>query len=179
MSVQVKVITTGVIIVALLVAVGAFVYLDPSLARSLAGKGLVLANQVPQSVYELVITSAIGAITVSPVALGVKKWFTNETRQISEQWMILIVALFSFVSAIVAYLVTTPTFAPWIIAIEGFITLGMTQPVYFLFIRPLFIRLGAWFTDQIAKATLRSEARAALLPETGLPAPSPSVTTLK
>ena len=67
-------------------------------------------------------------------------------------------------------MLTVPEFAPWIILVQGWLTLATAQPVYYFFVKPLFRRLGAWFTDQITKATQISEAKAAQVPPEGLPA---------
>lgn len=174
-----KVAVISLISVSLLVALAAFVVFYTPQAEAAGKWALGLLNAVPQGIYELVITSVIGAIAVSPVALAIKKWFTTELNTISEKKMILIVAFGSFLSAAVTYVVASPTFAPWIIAVQGFVTLGMTQPVFFLFVKPLSIRLGAWFTSQVNAAVLKNEARAALIPENGIPAPMPSLTNFK
>lgn len=126
-------------------------------------------NNVPASAWDIVIQTIISAVTVSPIALGIKKWFSIE----SEKKMMLIVMVGSFITGASAYLLTVPEFAPWIIIVQSWLIYATTQPVYFLFIKPIFKRLGVWFTDQVSKATMVHEAKAAAVPPEGLPIVTP------
>lgn len=127
---------------------------------------LEIVNSVPAEIWSTIIEILISAVIVSPIALGLKKWFSID----SDKKMIVIVSIGSFVTATAAYLLTVPEFAPWIIIVQGWLTLATTQPVYYFFIKPFFKRLGAWFTEQITKATQITEAKAAQVPPEGLPA---------
>lgn len=129
-------------------------------------KILETANSVPPEIWSTIIEILISAIVVSPIALGIKKWFSID----GEKKMVVIVTIGSFAAATGAYLLTVPEFAPWMILVQGWLTLATTQPVYYFFIKPMFKRLGNWFTDQITKATQISEAKAAQVPPEGLPA---------
>lgn len=133
------------------------------------------ATSIPQSVWDLLIQSAVGAITVSPIALGIKKWFSID----SDRKMLLIVTLGSFVAAAGAYLLTVPKFQAWIILLQGFAVLGMSQPAYYIIVKPAFGKLAAWFTSQVLKAAAKQEATAARVPATGLPIGTPSLTDFK
>ena len=127
---------------------------------------LQAVNSVPAEIWGTIIEIIISAVIVSPIALGIKKWFSID----GEKKMVLIVTVGSFIAATATYLLTVPEFAPWVIIVQGWLTLATTQPVYYFFIKPLFRRLGDWFTDQITKATQITEAKAAAIPPEGLPA---------
>lgn len=129
-------------------------------------KILETLNSVPAEIWSTLIEIIVSAVIVSPVALAIKKWFSID----GEKKMVFIVTIGSFAAATATYMLTVPEFAPWIILVQGWLTLATTQPVYYFFIKPLFRRIGAWFTDQIAKATQISEAKAAQVPPEGLPA---------
>lgn len=122
-------------------------------------------NQVPPEAWSIIIEIAISALIVSPFMLGLKKWFKIH----GEKLMVLLVAFFSIAASVVAYLIADPYFAPWIILVQGWLTFATTQPVYYLLVKPFFGKLGAWFTDQVAKATQITEAKAAAVPPEGLP----------
>ncbi len=128
---------------------------------------LDILNDVPAEVWSVVIETVVGALIVSPVMLGIKKWFSID----GEKKMVVFVMIGSMLAAVAAYMLTVPEFAPWLILVQGWLVFATTQPVYYLFIKPLVRKLGAWFTDQIAKAAAISEAKAAAVPATGLPLP--------
>lgn len=126
---------------------------------------LDILNTVPGEVWSLIVEILFSAIIVSPVALGLKKfWKVN-----SEKIMLFLVIAGSFAAATFTYLQGSAEFAPWVIAVEGWLVFATTQPVYFLFIKPLTRRVGSWFAAQVAEATLLNEAKTAAVPEQGLP----------
>jgi hypothetical protein len=89
--------------------------------------------------------AAVGASGVlSPVLLGVKKWFSVQ----SEKVMISLVALSSMLVAAGHYLLNVPTHDPTIIAAQGAALAFMTQPFYFFIVKPL----AAAVSEQLAKA---------------------------
>lgn len=127
-------------------------------------------NSVPSDAWSTLVEIVISAFVVSPLAMAIKKWFNgNGDKKLGEKRMLTIVMLGSFASAAIAYLVTVPEFAPRFIVLQGTLTFAMTQPVYIYFVKPLSVRLGAWFTEQVAKASAITEAKAAKVPYGGLP----------
>lgn len=133
---------------------------------------LNILNTIPADVWSVVVEIIVSALVVSPLFIGIKKWW-NINGEIK---MFLLVFAGSFVAAVSAYALTIPQFAPWIILVQGWLIFATTQPVYFLAAKPLFRRLGAWFSDQISKASTINEAKAASVPSGGLPisgTPSP------
>lgn len=125
-------------------------------------------NSIPADVWSVVVQSAVSALVVSPVFVWVKKRFFDDEVE-RERLMLFLVMAGSFVAAAVAYLITVPTFAPWIILVQGWITFGTTQPVYFYAVKPFIRNVGTWFTGKIAEATAINEAKNAAVPATGLP----------
>jgi hypothetical protein len=134
-----------------------------------------LVGSIPSGTWDILLQSAIGAVTVSPIALGIKKWFSID----SDKKMVLIVTIGSFLAAASAYLLTVPKFAPWIILLQGWITYGVSQPVYYIVVKPFFKRLGAFLVEKVTAVTLLNEARAAAVPSTGLPTATPSYSDFK
>src|SRR4051812_22272934 len=120
-------------------------------------------NSVPPEAWSYIsmaIETFLGALFVSPVMLGIKKWFAIE----GEKKMLSLVMLASAISTVVIYLTTLPQFAPWIIPIQAGLLFATTQPVYNFFVKPACRRLGAYLTEQITKATMVNEAKAAAVP---------------
>lgn len=127
-------------------------------------------NSVPSEAWSSLVEILIGALTVSPLAQAIKKWFNgNGDKALGEKRMLAIVMTGSFAAAAISYIVTVPEFAPWVITIQGALTFAMTQPVYIYLVKPLSKRLGTWFTEQVAKASAITEAKAAKVPAAGLP----------
>jgi hypothetical protein len=132
---------------------------------------LQTANDIPKEVYQMGTDALIGAISVSSLGLGIqrqvkKAWDNPKTR---EKIMVAFVMVGSLISAGIAYLLTVPEFAPWIILVTGAVTFATTQPVYYFFLKPLATRTAAWMTGQVAKASAINEAKAAAVPAEGLP----------
>lgn len=125
-------------------------------------------NSIPPDVWSIVVQSAVSALVVSPVFVWVKKKFFDDKVE-REKLMLFLVMLGSFAAAAVAYLITVPTFAPWIILVQGWITFGTTQPVYFYAVKPFIRNVGAWFAGKLAEASAINEAKNAAVPATGLP----------
>lgn len=136
---------------------------------------LSVLNQVPADVWNILVEAAVGAFAVSPVVAAVKKFFSVD----GERKMIIITTVFSLIAGAVAYLVKDPDFAPWVIPVTGFITLGMSQPVYYFAIKPLCRKLGEVIATKIAEATKVVEARAALVPEGGVPTAAPTISDFR
>lgn len=122
-------------------------------------------NQVPASVWQQAIQIVIGALVVSPVALALKKWWKID----GEKVMLGIVMLGSILAPAIVYLQTDPQFAPWFVLVQGWLTFATTQPVYYLFVRPLWGAIEGWFTGTIQQAISLNEVKSAAVPETGLP----------
>lgn len=123
------------------------------------------ANQVPDEVWSAIIEVIMAALVVSPVMVGLKKWWKIH----SEKVMMATVMLGSLGAAALIYLQTDPRFAPWVIVIQGWLVFATTQPVYFLFIKPLFRRISTWFAGQLEQAAKLNEVKTAAIPKTGIP----------
>lgn len=128
-------------------------------------QALQILNDVPSEAWGALIDIVVSAFLVSPLALAIKKWFSVD----GEKKMVGLVMFGSILAAGGAYLMSVPEFAPWIILITGGLTFATTQPVYYFFVKPLFTRLSAWFAEEVAKASLQTEAKAAAVPAEGLP----------
>ena len=133
-------------------------------------------NSVPSDAWSIFVEVLIGALTVSPLAQAIKKWFNgNGDKKLGEKRMLAIVMIGSVLASAIAYVVTVPEFAPWIITIQSALTFAATQPVYVYLVKPLSKQLGVWFTEQVAKASAITEAKAAKVPMSGLPLTSAAI----
>ena len=122
-------------------------------------------NSISPDAWSGIIQVVLSSLVVSPVMIGIKKWFSID----GEKKMLFLVMLGSMATAAIAYLLTVPKFAPWIIVITGWLTFATTQPVYLYFVKPLSKSLGEWFTAKVTEAAAINEAKAAAVPATGLP----------
>lgn len=123
-------------------------------------------NSIPESTWHLaidaIVTTVLPALAVSPIALGLKKWWKVN----SDRLMMTIVALGSVLGTLVVFALDSPDFP---LPIQAWLTFATTQPVYYFFVKPLYIRLSAWFAEQVAQAAKLNEAKSAEIPATGLP----------
>lgn len=122
-------------------------------------------NQIPSEAWDILIEILVSAIIVSPLALGLKKWWKID----GEKVMLGLVILASLLASVIIYLQSDPRFAPWIVAVQGGLTFATTQPVYYLFVKPLFTRLSLWFSSQVDQAVALNDVKSAALPSDGLP----------
>ena len=122
-------------------------------------------NQVPPAFWPLAVQTVISAVIVSPLALTIKKWWKIE----GEKVMMFIVILGSIVTAVIAYLQDDPKYGPWLVAVQGGLTFATTQPVYYLFVKPLYSGLASWFASQVAQAAQLNDVKSAAVPASGLP----------
>lgn len=122
-------------------------------------------NSISPEAWSVVVQSVVAALIVSPLFVGVKKWFSVD----GEKKMLFLVMLGSIGAAAVAYMLSVPSFAPWVILVQGWLTFATTQPIYLYFVKPTFKRLGVWFSEKLAEAAALNEARAAAVPAGGLP----------
>lgn len=122
-------------------------------------------NQVPAEAWTAAVQIVLSAVIVSPLALGLKKWWKIE----GEKVMLGLVILGSLLATVVAYLQSDPQFAPWIVLVQGGLTFATTQPIYYLFIKPLFLTLGSWFASQVEQAAQLNDVKSATVPVDGLP----------
>lgn len=114
-----------------------------------------LAVNIP---WELVIASGV----LSPVVLLVKKWLHLQ----SEKVMMTLVLVLSMLGSAVTYILSATSNDPTIIAVQGFIVAAMSQPVYYLIVKPF----SLWFSGELAKArAFDAEVKSAAIPATGLP----------
>lgn len=108
--------------------------------------------------WDLVIASGV----LSPVLLGVKKWFSVQ----SEKVMMTLVIVFGAIGATVSYLVGVPTTDPTIIAVHGLVISALSQPFYYLLVKPA----SKWLSAELAKAAaFDAEVKSAAIPADGLP----------
>lgn len=126
-------------------------------------------NSVPSEAWGMLIEVVVASFAVSPIMVAVKKWFAVD----SEKKMMGLVILGSMFASVGLYLRGVPEFSPWFVAVQGMLVFACTQPVYYLFIKPLFRKLGATVTIQIQKAKGYNEARSAIVPAGGLPLNTP------
>lgn len=125
---------------------------------------LTALNSVPAEVWGQVVEIVISAVIVSPAALALKKWWKVN----SEKVMVFMVMLGSVAAAVIAYLQTQPEFQPYFIAVQGALVFATTQPVYYFFVKPVWIRLTMWFQSQVQKAAELNDTKSAQVPEGGL-----------
>lgn len=125
-------------------------------------------NSISPDAWGVVVTTVVSALITSPVVQGLKRWFQVD----SEKKILFLVMIGSMGAAAVAYLLTVPQFAPWIILVEGWLVFATTQPLYIYFFKPVFKNLGGWFTGKLAEAAAINEAKSAAVPATGLPVSS-------
>lgn len=120
---------------------------------------LNILNYVAASIpWDAVIASGI----LSPLLLGVKKWFSVQ----SEKVMIVLVLISGVLVASGNYLLNVPTSDPSIIAVQGAVLAFMTQPIYFFVVKPFF----RWFGETLAAAAaFKADAQSATVPSEGLP----------
>lgn len=122
-------------------------------------------NSVPAELWGQVVEIILSAVIVSPLALGLKKWWKVH----SEKLMVLMVMVGSIAAAAIAYLQTQSDFAPYFIAVQGAFVFAATQPVYYFMVKPLWIRLVLWFNSQVEQAAALNDTKSAELPADGLP----------
>lgn len=116
-----------------------------------------LAVNIP---WDLVIASGI----LSPVVLIVKKWLHLQ----SEKVMMTLVLVLSMLGSALTYILTSSSDVPSIIATQGLMVAAMSQPIYFLCLKPL----SVWFSGELAKArAFDAEVKSAAIPASGLPIP--------
>lgn len=124
---------------------------------------LLILNTIATNVpWDLVIASGV----LSPVLVIVKKWLDIQ----SEKVMMTLVLVFGMLGATATYLLTVETADPTIIAAQGLMVAAMSQPFYFLVIKPTF----TWLSIEFAKARAwDAEVKSAAVPAGGLPTSTP------
>lgn len=126
---------------------------------------LSFLNSIPSEFWGFLIETIIAAIPVSIAGIVIKKWRDID----NEKKMLIIIIGTSMLAGVLEYLHGNARFAPWTAIVQGWFTFAATQPVYFLFVKPLYARFQIWFAEQVAKVALSSEAKAAAVPAEGLP----------
>lgn len=126
-------------------------------------------NSVPGDVWSNIGDILFAAVVVSPAALAIKKWLNIDDPKRREKIMTVIVILGSMGASALLYLHSVPEFAPWFVLVQGWLVYATTQPVYYLFVKPLATRIGGWFTQRIAAMATVTEAKGAAVPPEGLP----------
>lgn len=129
-------------------------------------------NNVPSEVWTNLSEILFAAIIVSPGALAVKKWLKIDDPKRREKIMTVVVIAGSLLASMLLYLQSMPQFAPWFVLVQGWLIYATTQPVYYLFIKPLATRIGAWFTEKMVLMSAKSEAKEAAVPPEGMPVSS-------
>lgn len=130
--------------------------------------GLSFLNTIPSEAWNILAEVIVGALAVSPVMLAIKKWLSID----GEKKMMFLVIFGSMLASAGLYLRGIPQFAPWFVAVQGTLVFAFSQPVYYLFVKPLYRKLGASLTVQINKAKDLNEAKTAAVPAGGLPVPT-------
>ena len=126
-------------------------------------KAILLVQHVPSGFWQALIASGV----LSP-ALKVWKHFrvTKKEKQIGEAVMFAVVTGISFVAVVLNYLFTHDPQNPSIILLHTAVLGFMTQPVYYLGVKPLWAKIE----KEVAKAEALNEAvKAAAIPPEGLP----------
>jgi hypothetical protein len=116
-------------------------------------------NDVAKAIpWELVIASGV----LSPAVLAVKKWLGIQNEKV----MMALVLVSGLIGAAVTYILSVPTDDPSIIAVRGLMIAAMSQPVYYLLVKPV----ATWLSAELAKAAaFDAEVKSAAIPEGGLP----------
>jgi hypothetical protein len=116
-------------------------------------------NTISQAIpWDLVMASGI----LSPAVLLVKKWLHLQ----SEKVMMTLVLVLSMIGSAVTYILSTNSADPSIIAVQGLMVAAMSQPVFFLVVKPF----SVWFGGELAKArAFDAEVKSAAIPASGLP----------
>ena len=127
-------------------------------------------NSIPGDVWGYIITLIVAALPTSGIVMAIKKWFSVD----GEKKMLTITIIGSMAASAVAYLQSTPEFAPWFVILQGWLVFATTQPVYYLFIKPLTKKLEVYWATQIAKYATTAEAKNAAVPAGGLNVPTPA-----
>ncbi len=114
-----------------------------------------IATNIP---WDLVIASGI----LSPLLVIIKKWMHIQ----SEKVMMSLVLLFGVLGAAATYLLTVETADPSIIAVQGLMIAAMSQPIFFILVKPA----ATWLSVEFAKARAwDAEVKSAAVPSGGLP----------
>jgi hypothetical protein len=129
---------------------------------------LNLINSVPAATWDILVETLASAVLVSPVMVAIKKWFSVD----GEKKMMFLVILGSMLASAGLYLREVPELAPWVVVVQGWLIFATTQPVYFLFVKPLIRSIKKRFAAAIAKATALNEVKSAAVPPQGLPVTS-------
>lgn len=110
--------------------------------------------------WDLVAASGI----LSPVVLLIKKWLHLQ----SEKVMMTLVLVFGMVGAAATYFIGAKFSDPSMIAVQGLMVAAMSQPFYYLVVKPF----STWFGGELAKArAYDAEVKSAGIPAEGLPTP--------
>jgi hypothetical protein len=120
---------------------------------SLITQGVNTLNSVPSGAWTALLASPV----LSGALQAIKHWLSIQNEKV----MFAIVTVVCFLTAAVYYLMHTPTNNPWILAAQTAILGFMTQPFYYLAVKPLYKK----FMSQAVPAAIQS---AAIGPE-GLP----------
>lgn len=114
-----------------------------------------IATHIP---WDLVIASGI----LSPLLLSIKHWLSIQNEKV----IMTLVLILGGIGSAATYLLTTPTTDPSVIAIHALMISAMSQPIYFLAIKPA----AKWLGGELAKAAaFDAEVKSAAIPATGLP----------
>lgn len=96
---------------------------------------------------------------ISPLLVGVKKWLKVQSSTV----MFLLVAGTSLGAVTVHYLLTIPTDDPSIIGLQTAVLAFMTQPVYYLLVKPA---IAFWRAEVEKAAALNAEIKSAAVEST-------------
>jgi hypothetical protein len=97
---------------------------------------------------------------ISPLLVGIKKWFSVQNEKV----MISLVILISGLAVAGNYMLHVPTSDPYIIGIQTAVLAFMTQPIYFFIVKPAI----AFFKNEVEKAAALNEVKSATVPKGGI-----------
>ena len=96
---------------------------------------------------------------ISPALAGVKKWLKVQSSTV----MFLLVVATSLGTVVAHYLLTIPTNDPSIIGLQTAVLAFMTQPVYYLILKPM---MAFWRAEVEKAAALNAELKSAAVEPT-------------
>ena len=127
-------------------------------------------NSIPSDAWGYVISVLVSAVATSPVVQIIKKWFSID----GEKKMLALTIVGSMLASAIVYLQGVPQFAPYFVLIQGWLVFATTQPVYYLFVKPLSKKLEIYFAGQIARYATVAEAKNAAVPAGGIGQAAPA-----
>ena len=120
---------------------------------------------VPNEYWNMFVEIVFTALITSSALTGLKRWWDLHNEKI----MITLTICGTMLAGAVTYLAGVQPFSKWAALLQGVLVFAASQPIYFLVLKPLFKKIGAWWTSQLTKVALNQEAKSAVVPDGGLP----------